>query len=139
ADVSNTGYSLRLENSSGADATGQLTDNLVAGQVYTVSWYANSFGNDTVVSIIHDSTTLLAYTGTTSGWTRYELTFTATAASPLYMNLTVTPNGAAIQVSLIMVTKGSQLYDYFNGNFTDDANNTYTWDGAKNQSTSRRT
>lgn len=115
--------------------------NLVSGQPYRFSFYLKRPGAGGVfVNGSHNSTVVFDYypaTGAT--WQRYDVSFTATANSPLYVSFGIIGSDNVVYIDGVMLTQGAALYDYFDGATIDDDIYTHDWTGTVHGSTSTRT
>lgn len=108
-------YYVNLINAGGGDADITLAT-LVDETTYTLSYYAKmSSGASAQIVAIHDTVTVHNNTSLTTGWARYTQTFTATASSIITLSMNVSGSDKSIDIDGIMLTEGSTLYEYFDG------------------------
>lgn len=115
---------------------------LQIGVTYRLSFYASTLGSGVSggVSATHNGVSIISQTVPDgSGWTRYDASFTATAASGISMMIIPGGNDRLIAIDGIMVTETSTLYDYFDGDSADTSLYIYDWTGSAQASTSTRT
>lgn len=114
---------------------------LANGTEYTFSVYIY-FPNDVTSHLVRMTHNGVDYLEVTEGdipfdtWTRMNVTFTATASTAMTVLISSGTNYTAVDA--MMLTQGSTLYDYFDGDTVDTSQYVYDWTGAVQASSSTR-
>lgn len=134
-------YYFSIQNMMGGNVS-HSTGNLEAGNVYRLSFYLRRAASGTVnIWGAHNSTSVFDYYVNPPGtWTRYDIQFTATANSPLFLNIGISGSDNVVYIDGVMLTKGPDLLDYFDGTTVSaDPDISYGWTGTAHNSTSTKT
>lgn len=117
-----------------------ITPALTPGKKYTFSIYAfKNGGSNATITVRHGGNIVLTFSVGASSWTRYSGTFTATANDSIGVSLEKYGAGTQGWIDSLMLTEGTNLYNYFDGNSTSlDPAVSYVWDGSSGLSTSRQ-
>jgi len=137
--------SMKVQNTFGAGgntyAESQLT-NLVIGKTYTFSVYVRAATGSVTSSIyfyLGSSPASVGYTATSTGWTRYSITRTATDTLGRFIcTVDGTANGTVVYFDGAMVEESPSLLPYFDGSYADPTAKaiSYGWTGTAHASTS---
>lgn len=119
-------------------------ENIVPLAVYTMSAYVKgTAGQNTTYGWSQGSLTFYTNVGTVNfdgTWQRVSFTFTTTSEVGTIAFVSRTNLSITWFVDAVMITKGSILYDYFDGDtVSTDPDVAYTWEGTSGKSISRRT
>lgn len=137
--------SMKVQNTSGTGgntyAEYQIT-NLVIGRTYTFSVYVRAaIGtvNSSLYFYLGSSPQSVGYTATSTGWTRYSITRTATDTLGRFIcTVDGTANGTVVYFDSAMVEEATSALPYFSGSYADPALRpiSYGWTGTAHASTS---
>ena len=140
-DSWNGSYAMYVHVAAGGMVLGNsITPNLVQGKQYTFSFYGKKSGGSAAqVEVSHGGGQVLSFSVDASSWTRYSGTFVATANDSIGVSLMKSGTDTQGWIDGLMLTEGTSLYTYFDGNTTSlDPDVSYVWDGTSGLSTSRQ-
>jgi hypothetical protein len=114
----------------------QTISGLVVGHTYNLSMYLYSPTARTIGFSVDTTVATTQNNSVTSTWTRFSMTFVATATSHVIQLNSTTGASATWNVDAMQLTDGATLYPFFSGASTSTTTDTYAWTGTANASTS---